>query len=72
MFRDVSSLHYSSEGVDDLACCLGPDERLGVRVPGFDPVAEVFLESLGAAAIGALQAVASDLGEEPFDLVDPG
>lgn len=48
-----------------------PDEGFRVLVPCLDPVAQVFLQGLDVAVIGALQEVSGGFGEEPFDLVDP-
>ena len=49
----------------------GPDEGLGVVVPGFHPSADVRLERLHGTVVAADQEVSGDKGEEPFDLVDP-
>ena len=42
--RAVNSLKKFGERVEDLVGGLGPDERLGVLVPGGDPCADVLLE----------------------------
>ena len=44
--RAGSSLKKSSEGSQDLVGRFGPDEGLGVLVPGLDPGADVFLQGL--------------------------
>ena len=44
--RAGSSLKKSSEGGQDLVGRFGPDEGLGVLVPGLDPGADVFLQGL--------------------------
>jgi hypothetical protein len=50
----------------DMAAAL----RLRVLVPGGDPLAEVFLQSLDRPMVGALEQVLDDEAEEPFDLVE--
>ncbi len=40
-------------------------------VPVFDPAADVGFQLLGRVVMAALQKVFGDVGEEPFDLVDP-
>ena len=42
--RAGNSLKICVESLEDLVGCLGPGEGSGVLVPGFDPVADVFLE----------------------------
>lgn len=49
----------------------GPDERSWVLVPGFDPVADVFLQGLDAAVVAAVEQVLGEVGQEALDLVDP-
>ena len=48
----------------------GPDEWLGV-LPGLDPGADVGLEGLYGAVVAAADELIGDVGEPPFDLVDP-
>jgi hypothetical protein len=62
-------LNKSVEAAEYLFGGLGPDEWLGVVVPGFDPVADVGFEGLDAAVVGALEQVCGDVAEEPFDQV---
>jgi hypothetical protein len=43
----------------------------GIFVPSFRPFADIGLEGLDAAVVGALQEIGGDEGEEAFHLVDP-
>ena len=60
------------EAVEDLFRSFGPDEWFRVLIPALDPVADVGFEGVDAAVVAALQEIGGDVGEEPFDLVDPG
>jgi len=42
-----------------------------VGVPVFDPAADVGFQLVDGVVVAALQQVLGDVGEEPFDLVDP-
>src|SRR5829696_6590508 len=48
-------LPVSAERVEDLVGGLGPDERVGVVVPGLDPVADVGFQGLDAGMDPALE-----------------
>ena len=64
-------VEVAGEGFQDVVGGFGPDERLRVLVPGFDPGADVGFEFFDAAVGAAAQFAVGQLGEPAFDEVEP-
>ena len=71
MTRFTKSFTVGLDGFQDLVCCFGPYEGLGVLIVDFGVLFDGRFQGLGAAVRSPTYLVVGDGGEPSFNKIEP-